>query len=170
MAGIVPASRVQSAESQTRYLAGFSYQAYITDTYALGTLHADMVKPAGGGVKDVPFFPYAPYIPQTEMSVTGASFSQKRVQLPPVEEEGEREEGEERVEDNERVCRLCACCTHTPPPPHGPHHVSLVHAGQAWYTQLPAVLVTQSGMHTWNMYASKCLIHCLLSRHLSHSF
>lgn len=54
-------------------------------------------------MKDVPFFPYAPYIPQTEMSVTGASFSQKHVQLPPVEEEDEREEAEERVEDNERV-------------------------------------------------------------------
>lgn len=54
-------------------------------------------------MKDVPFFPYAPYIPQTEMSVTGASFSQKHVQLPPVEEEDEQEEAQERVEDNERV-------------------------------------------------------------------
>ena len=54
-------------------------------------------------MKDVPFFPYAPYLPQTEMSVTGASFSQKRVQLPPVAEEDKEEEVEERMEDNERV-------------------------------------------------------------------
>ena len=54
-------------------------------------------------MKDVPFFPYAPYLPQTEMSVTGASFSQKRVQLPPVAEEDGQEEVEERVEDNEKV-------------------------------------------------------------------
>lgn len=62
-----------------------------------------MVELAGGGKKDVPFFPYAPYLPQTEMSVTGASFSQKRVQLPPVAEGDAREEVEERVDDNERV-------------------------------------------------------------------
>lgn len=55
-------------------------------------------------MKDVPFFPYAPYLPQTEMSITGASFSQKRVQLPPVAEEDGQEQVEERVEDNERVC------------------------------------------------------------------
>ena len=54
-------------------------------------------------MKDVPFFPYAPYLPQTEMSVTSASFSQKHVQLPPVAEEEGQEEDEERVEDNERV-------------------------------------------------------------------
>lgn len=72
-------------------------------TFALDPLHSDTVRPAGGGVKDVPFFPYAPYIPQTEMSVSGASFSQKHVQLPPVEEEDEQEEAQERVEDNERV-------------------------------------------------------------------
>lgn len=66
-------------------------------------LHPNIVELAGGGVKDVPFFPYAPYLPQTEMSVTGASFSQKRVQLPSVAEENGQEEVEERVDDNERV-------------------------------------------------------------------
>lgn len=42
-------------------------------------------------------------MPQTEMRVTGAHFSQKHVQLPPVVEEDVREASEEVVEDNERV-------------------------------------------------------------------
>lgn len=62
-----------------------------------------VVRAAGGGVKDVPFFPYAPYTPQTEMSITGASFSRKRVQLPPVVEENQHDEDEETVDDNETV-------------------------------------------------------------------
>ncbi|KAL3138646.1 hypothetical protein ABBQ32_006406 [Trebouxia sp. C0010 RCD-2024] len=62
--------------------------------------------PTGGGIKDVPFFPYAPYTPQTEMSVTGASFSQKRVQLPPVMEENQHNEGEETVDDNEMMAEF----------------------------------------------------------------
>lgn len=66
----------------------------------------NMLRTAGGGVKDVPFFPYAPYLPQTEMGVTGASFSQKRVQLPPVVEEHRQDEEVEMVEDNERVQSL----------------------------------------------------------------
>lgn len=65
-----------------------------------------MLRTAGGGVKDVPFFPYAPYLPQTEMGVTGANFSQKRVQLPPVVEEHQRDEEVEMVEDSERVQSL----------------------------------------------------------------
>ena len=50
----------------------------------------------------MPFFPYAPYQPQAEMSI-----SKKHVQLPPViedaPEEDAREADEEVVEDTERV-------------------------------------------------------------------
>ncbi len=62
---------------------------------------------AGGGVKDVPFFPYAPYQPQADMSVAVGGFSRHHSEQLPTVEEDEQEEDEQELEDNERVCQCC---------------------------------------------------------------
>lgn len=60
-----------------------------------------------GGVKDVPFFPYAPYQPQADMSVAVGGFSRHHSEQLPTVEEDEQEEDEQELEDNERVCQCC---------------------------------------------------------------
>ena len=54
----------------------------------------------------MPFFPYAPYQPQADMSVAVGGFSRDHsAQLPTVEVSAQEEEEEEQgCEDNERVC------------------------------------------------------------------
>jgi len=59
----------------------------------------------------VPFFPYAPYQPQTELSVAGGQFSRHHSeQLSTVNEDVQEDEEEHNLEDNERVCIFCASC------------------------------------------------------------
>ncbi|DBA70944.1 TPA: hypothetical protein ACH3X2_011387 [Trebouxia sp. C0005] len=58
---------------------------------------------ATGGVKDVPFFPYAPYQPQADMSVAVGGFSRHHSEQLPTVEEDEQEKDEQELEDNERA-------------------------------------------------------------------
>ena len=78
---------------------------HVPATHGFGANNVRMNN-AGGGKKDVPFFPYAPYQPQADMSVAVGGFSRHHSeQLPTVEEDAQEEEEEEQGrEDNERVC------------------------------------------------------------------
>ena len=58
----------------------------------------------GGGTKDVPFFPYAPYQPQAEMKTSKVGFSRHQPEQLSTVEEDMQEEEEHEAEDSERVC------------------------------------------------------------------
>ena len=58
----------------------------------------------------MPFFPYAPYQPQTEMSTADGHFSRRHSEQLPTVEEDAPEDGEVDLEDNERVSRILVYC------------------------------------------------------------